>query len=162
MIIILGGICSVTKIVYMPYRAAVMRNATVEETLQRFSEECDTLLTTAAAYLPTPVLLSPLVGIDLTRYAGHQNELLFEMQTLMDSCIPRINTYIQKANGDRGLITPNISSCIHRCRGRNKGYRTHYMKLTDGCHLTEEVKLVWAKALIGCVHANLLLKEAKD
>lgn len=67
LIIVLGGICSVTRIKYMPYRAAVPRYATTEKILQQFEEECNILLTEAVSHLPTPVLLSPCVGIDLIR-----------------------------------------------------------------------------------------------
>lgn len=155
LIIILGGICSVTKITYMPYRAAVPRFGTAEKVLQRFTEECAALLTEAVTHLPTSVLLSPLVGIDLIRYAGHDNEYLYEMQSLVDIVIPKINTYVKKVNDDRGLASPNISTCIHWCRGRGKGYRTHYLKLTDGCHPSDEVMLVWTRALIECCRVNL-------
>lgn len=60
LIVIFGGIFSVMKITYMPYRAAIMRDATVEGALQRFRDECSLLLMEAIAQLPTPVLLSPL------------------------------------------------------------------------------------------------------
>lgn len=151
LIIIFGVICSVTKITYMPYRAAVMRHTTIERDLQLFKEECNILLTEAVAHLPTPVLLSPFVGVDLVKYAGHYDKLLFEMQELVDASIPQINTYVKKVNDDRGLTSLNISSCIHRCPGKGKGYHTHYLKLVDGCHPSDEVKLVCSMLLYFCV-----------
>lgn len=113
-------------------------------------------MTEAATHLPIPVLLSPIVGVDLVKYAGQYSEQLFEMQKQVDAIIPAVNIYVKKANDEMGLITPNISSCIHKCRGRGKGYRTHYVKLTDGCHPSEEVKSVWADAMVNCCRANVI------
>lgn len=36
LIVIFGGICNVTRIAFLPYRAAVPRHASVEETIQRY------------------------------------------------------------------------------------------------------------------------------
>lgn len=155
LVIIFGGICSVTKIVFMPYRAALPRYSTVEEILHNYKKDCEALISYANNYLLAPVILAPVVGVDLQKYAGQSNKLLYDKQTLIDSSIPLINTYIKEVNGARGLITPNTSSCIHRCRGKGRGYRTHYLKLTDGCHPSDEVKMLWAKALVNCCLVNL-------
>lgn len=154
LVIIFGGICNVTRIVYMPYRAAVFRYATTMEAVQHYGVECAALLEEAAANVTSPILLTPIVGIDLIKYAGAYNEQLFGMQSMVDAAIPLINNYIKGSNEDRGLITPITSNCIHRCRGKGKGYRTHYIKLTDGCHPSEEVKELWAEALVRCCRLN--------
>lgn len=139
----------------MPYRSAVLRFTSVEEILQNFKEECKILLSYAVACLPTQVILASFLGIDLVKYACQYNKLIFEMQSLMDTARPLINTYIKEANDARGLITSNTSSCIHLCRRTGRGYRTHYLKLTDGCHPVDEVKLSWAKALVNCCRMML-------
>lgn len=154
LVIIFGGICSVTRLHYMPYKAAVVRYETLEEILQKYTAECKELLKVADGF-STPVVLAPIVGMDLIKYAGHSCEELYYMQRTVDEVIPRINTFIKKVNDERGLISPNISSCIHRCRGRGKGFRTHYKKLPDGCHPSEEVNAIWAQALINCCQLNL-------
>lgn len=147
LVIIHGGLCNITKIEYMPYRAAVLQMDTVGELLDKFKNDCENQIVINANI---PVLFSPVVGIDLVRYAGHWNESLFKMQPVIDEVITEINTYIRTFNCERGLPTPNTSSCIHRCRGKDKGYRTHYQKLYDGCHPSDEIKEIWAKAFFDC------------
>lgn len=154
MVVIFGGICSVTKIQFIPYRAAVVRCVSPDDIVREFTSECDDLML-VADNLPLPVVLAPFVGVDLIKYAGHYNKMLYDMQKIVDVTIPRINIFIKGVNDTRGLTTPNISSCIHRCRGKGKGYRTHYMKLPDGCHPSEEVNAIWAHALVDCCQLNL-------
>lgn len=122
MVVILGGICSVTKICHMPYRAAVVRYETPDAIMEGFMSECKELTEMTIPGLSLPVLLTPIVGMDLIRYAGHYCEELYVMQRVIDSTVPRINTFIKEANDMRGLITPNMSSCTHWCRGSGKGY----------------------------------------
>lgn len=137
----------------MPYRAAIPQEGSAEEILKSFKEECDLLngIQTSA-----PILLTPIVGIDLIRYAGQWDDSLYEMQPLVDEVTMMINGYIRKANNSRGLPTPNTSSCVHRCRGKDKGYRTHYQKLFDGCHPVDEVKAIWANAIVSSCHDILI------
>lgn len=97
-----------------------------------------------------PLLLSLIVGIDLIHYAGQYSRDLYEMQPILDEVITLVNIHIRRNNEENGLPTLNTSSCIHRCRGKSRGYRTHYQKLADGCHPTEEVKEEWAKAIKDC------------
>lgn len=145
--VVFGGICDITKISYMPYRAAIPRMETASELIENFKSSCEG----ANIFIPNiPILLTPIVGIDLIQYAGHWDESLFGMQPMIDDVVPVVNSFIKSHNRDRGLPTPNKASCIHRCRGKNKGHRTHYQKLYDGCHPTEEVKENWAKAISEC------------
>lgn len=155
LIIIFGGICSVTKIVYRPHRVAVPRYNSVDEILNEYRAHCESLLKRAMDSSSTPILLSPIVGMDLVAYGGQFCEQLFGMQVIIDDAVVHINRYIRESNDCRGLITPNIASCIHRCRGQGKGYRTHYRKLVDGCHPSDEVKEYWAKSLNECCCLNL-------
>lgn len=146
-IFIHGGVCSLTKIIYMPYRAAIPQLNTAYELLDKFKHDCRGIMDNSNQ---TPIILTPLVGIDLVGYAGHWNDNLCKMQPVIDEVVPLVNNYIRSFNTDRGLPSPNTSSCVHRCRGNNKGYRTHYQKLPDGCHPSDAVKEVWARAFIEC------------
>lgn len=65
--VIFGSICSITKITHMPYRAAILQKGTVEELLSQFKSECEYRTRPRNGI---PVLLSPIVGIDLIQYAG--------------------------------------------------------------------------------------------
>lgn len=125
--------------------------------MDKFRSECGGI---SAANSNIPVLLTPIVGIDLVQYAGHWNVSLYKMQPTIDEVITTVNTYIRSFNKDRGLPTPNMSSCILGCRGKNKGYRTHYQKLYDGCHPTEEIKEIWALAIIDC--CQMVCKESNN
>lgn len=147
LIIIFGGICSITKIAYMPYRAAVLRHDTVDELLANYKSECEDKEMSKCSI---PLLLVPIVGIDLIQYAGCWNKALYEMQPIVDETVTLVNIHTRRVNEKNGLPTPNTSSCIHRCRGGNRGYRTHYQKLSDGCHPTEDIKKEWVKAIIEC------------
>lgn len=153
LIVVFAGICNITSITYMPYRAAILKNNSVDTILEMFEEECNRMEGVQSAI---PVLFTPIVGIDLIHYAGHWNNTLFEMQPLVDKVTMMINDVIRRINNSKGLPTPNTSSCIHRCRGRDKGYRTHYQKLYDGCHPTEQVKIVWANAIADSCQKILL------
>lgn len=146
-IIIHGGVCSLTRITHMPYRAAVLQMDTATELLDKFKYDCRGIMEISTT---APIILAPLVGIDMVGYAGHWNERLYKMQPVLDEAVPLINNYIRSFNTDRGLPTPNTASCVHHCRGKDKGYRTHYQKLSDGCHPTDAVKEVWAKAFVEC------------
>lgn len=146
-IIFHGGVCSLTKINHMPYRAAVLQLNTAHELLDKFKYECRGIMENSNQI---PIILTPLVGIDLVVYAGHWNESLHNMQPVIDEVVPLVNNYIRSLNTERGLPTPNTSSCVHRCRGNNKGYRTHYLKLSDGCHPTDAIKETWVRAFIEC------------
>lgn len=137
----------------MPYRAAVLQNNSVDKILEVFEEECNMLNKIQAS---VPILLVPIVGIDLIQYAGQQSKMLFEMQPIVDRATIMINNFIKDVNSSKGLPSPNTSSCIHRCRGRKKGFRTHYQKLFDGCHPTDEVKILWANAMVDSCQQILL------
>lgn len=158
LVVILGGICSITKIEYMPYRVAMPRMESTDGLMSIINNEFDMLF---GSKLDIPILLAPTVGIDLTRYAGQWNEELFRMQPLIDRTILEVNTRMREINDDNGLPTPNTSSCVHHCRGKGRGYRTHYQKLYDGCHPDEEVKAVWAKVLVNCCEAILKPKTTE-
>lgn len=145
---IFGGICSITRITYNPSRAAILRHSTEDELVQCFVNECDSTFGKETCGIPT--LLIPLIGMDLMVYAGSSDTSLHYMQPILDSTVVRINKYIKRVNDLKGLPTPNTSSCIHRCRGKDRGYRTHYRKLYDGCHPTEEVLYTWSEAIKNC------------
>lgn len=131
----------------MPYRVATLQQETVEELLNNYKSECKDK---EMSKIGIPLLLTPKVGIDLIQYAGHWSKALYEMQPIVDETVTLVNIHIRRINEENGLPTPNTSSCIHRCRRKNRVYRTHYQKLSDGCHPTEEIKDEWAKALIEC------------
>lgn len=150
LIIIFAGICNVTRLVYEPAKMAVPRFDTVEKIVSEFRNECSRLLEIFGEVSRVPVILSPTVGIDMMAYASCHDETLYARQPTVDNAIILINRYIRETNSKNGLLTPNTSSCIHRNRGKGKGYRTHYIKLYDGCHPKEEVKVDWAEAFLTC------------
>lgn len=148
--LISAGICSITKIVYQPSRMAVLRSNEVDKIVSEFEKECLHLIENARAITHVPVMLSPIVGIDMIAYAGHYNALLYAQQPIVDNTVAQVNRLIREANMQNGLPTPNTSYCIHRNKGKGKGYRSHYIKLYDGCHPNEEVKANWVKAILNC------------
>lgn len=154
-VIIFAGICNITKIVYVPNRAAVPRYNTDGETLSAFKSECQHLFSEVKDKVHVPIIISPTVGIDLMVYAEGPlqtvtSNSLFKQQPVIDSSVVMINKFIREVNGGNGLPSPNTSYSIHRCRGHNRGYRTHYIKLCDGCHPSDEVKENWSQAFIAC------------
>lgn len=153
-IFIFAGICNVTRLVYSPYRAAIPKYTTDNEIFEGFKSECEQLINGVTEQIKVPIIFAPIVGIDLVAYAKGPMAHLYESQPIVDSSILLINNFIRTVNGERGLPTPNTSTVIHRCRGRDRGYRTHYCKLTDGCHPNGEVMEYWAQAFVSCC-ANL-------
>lgn len=154
-IIVFAGICNVTKIMYIPNRVAVPRHNTDIEVLNEFKSECQHLFNKIGGRIEVPVIISPIVGIDLLVYAEGPlqpgtTSTLFKQQSVVDSAVVMINNFIREVNSGKGLPSPNTSYCIHRCRGRSRGYRTHYIKLVDGCHPSEEVKENWSQAFLAC------------
>lgn len=150
LIIVFAGVCNTTKIVYQPSRMAVLRYSEVDKIVSEFMRECTDLIESARAAINVPVMLAPTVGINMTAYAGYHNAALFAQQPTVDNAVIQINSYIREVNAQNGLITPNTSYCIHRNKGKGKGYRTHYIKLYDGCHPSDEVKTNWSEALVSC------------
>lgn len=148
LIIIFGGICSIMKITYNPTKTAILRYNTEDEIVQYFKKECDFSQTRVTHGLP--LLLSPIVGMHLIAYAGSMDSRLYQMQPTLDGAVTRINRFIRETNELNGFPTPNTSSCIHRCRGKNRGYWTHYCKLYDGCHPTTEVLISWSETIKTC------------
>lgn len=107
LVVILGGICSITKIRYMPYRAAVPVQNSVENMVAKINTEFDLLY---GGKLATPILLAPTVGIDLVQYAGHWSEELYHLQPLIDRSVLAVNKRMREINDSYGLPTPNTSS----------------------------------------------------
>lgn len=158
LVIIFGGICSITEITYIPDRAAILKSENESDILQCYKGECD--FKQISDTYQIPILLAPVIGMDLLAYAGFRDTKLYEMQPILDRSVVQINRFINEENEKNGLPTPNTSSCIHRCRGRNKGYRTHYNKLYDGCHPTEEVQHSWTEAIKAC--CKLIFQSTTD
>lgn len=129
---------------------AIPRYNDIDKIVSEFVKECSHLLESSKAVIHVPVILAPTVGINMTAYAGYHNAALFAQQPIVDNAVTQINRFIRETNAQNGLMTPNTSTCIHRSRGKGKGYRTHYIKLYDGCHPSDEVKSNWAEAIICC------------
>ena len=149
----MGGICSITEktqgTVSLPYD-------TEEEIYQTTKDLYKAVITDLDKYDSTPVVLCPVVGIDLNMANTHPSEEARKKrkrgkrhpkQDILDNAIIRINEYIQLLNTERGHRTPETASVIHRHHGKGEGYKHNYGKLIDGVHPNESTLRYWGKRL---------------
>lgn len=111
-VFIFAGICNATKIMYVPNRVAVPRYSTDSEILGAFKSECQHLFWAIENEVHVPVILSPIVGIDMWAYArgplqAETSDILFKQQPIVDSAVVMINN-LDGMNDEKGLPSPNI------------------------------------------------------
>ena len=128
---IMGGICNIT-VRDRRTRITELRSFTLNDITTKF----EAIITTGLANLDTeiPVVLAPIVGIDLNRY----NRLpgVSPFQQLINDSVVAVNRLIITTNSRRGLSTPWVATLIHQNKGR--GIKVHrYKHLADGCHFTD-------------------------
>lgn len=103
-------------------------------------------------------IAAPVTGMDIDRYnmeMGLPSEPLPLEQSLLDQLVILVNNEIAQCNHTNGLYTPWISRLVHHRNSKRNVYQTRYFKLAgDGCHLTDEVRIFWANALVETIAKN--------
>lgn len=99
-------------------------------------------------------VVAPITGMDLRKYNQGQTAASSDThQSILNDSIVEINKYIVSVNSANNIVTPWVSRYIHK-RARNDICH-HYHKLSnDGCHLTDELRMLWADALSVAVLNN--------
>ena len=156
-IYIFGGICSITEkvkgVISLPHE-------TSDEIYQTTKDLLKAVITDLDKYDATPVVLCPIIGVDLNRMNAGKDEELKRKRTrmekhikqdMLDEGILKLNKYIKMLNTERGHRIPEMASVIHKHHGggcENKyNYKHNYQKLEDGVHPNEATVKYWAKRL---------------
>ena len=134
-LIISGGICSVTKL--DGQRKAQLCYETVEELLEAIKKTLRMCIRTMKKDFPkVKLILTPTVGIDLARY--NKEPTPKKVQRMMNYMVTALNGLLTHSNDPKTPI-PWISSMIHACKG-NGGWSHKYKHLKDGCHYSRDMK----------------------
>lgn len=78
-----------------------------------------------------------------------------EDQIQLNNTIKMVNRTIIKFNENNAVATPWMTRLIHR-RHRNTHMNSYHRLQTDGCHLSPEIRLAWAKALKHAIVNNMV------
>lgn len=99
------------------------------------------------------IIFAPLTGMGIAQYNKVDPEVCKEDQYILDQALLDINKRIISFNDEKGNRTPWTHAIVHRYyRGR---YHFAYERLdSDGCHLTDEIKLFWLKKIDTAINAN--------
>ena len=147
---ILGGICSITQKegdhISLPFD-------TTDEIYQSVKNLFKAVITSLDSFDPTPVVLCPLVGVDLIMANDTSDQPAKKRkrgnphpkQAVLDDSIIKLNEYIRLLNSERGYKTPELDSVVHRRHGTNSGWKHSYGRLRDGVHPTQKTIVKWAK-----------------
>lgn len=139
-VFVICGICSVTKKRYDG--RILLREPNIEIAVNNVIDDFYSLIVSVREMTSIPVIICPLVGVDLLRYSSY-DWFSFRDQPLLDETVNKINLQIRGINRLTGFTTPDLSSKIHRCSGHGGKYRSHYSHLWDGCHPSYLLRLCW-------------------
>ena len=150
LVYILGGICSITQkennIISLPFE-------TTDEIYQSVKNLFRAVITGLDSFDSTPVILCPLVGVDLKMANDTSDQPAKKRkrgnphpkQSILDEAIIKLNEYIRLLNSERGRKTPELDSAVHRRHGSDTGWKHSYGRLRDGIHPTQKTMAKWAK-----------------
>ena len=97
------------------------------------------------------VIFCPLIGSELKRVVNAHPTSQGE-QEAVEEAVWEFNSQVFKINNRRGVMTPSLHHQVHRmCKGKRC---TCYHHLADGIHLTEDLKLKWAKQFVKAIAHN--------
>lgn len=146
-IYILTGICDLTQVYSHSPRMVILRNVTTQETVYSYMQKVDLVhsqifsLKRFLGYGPM-IVFPTQTGADMGWYSHYPGDRVHPQQLILDESISIINRNITTQNNSMRVFTPFLASPVHtRCRGK---VRTMYNKLSDGCHLTQELSNLWA------------------
>ena len=134
-IIVAGGICSITKL--NSKRQAKLRHKTKTKLLEEISAQLEIGLKNLRGDNPKArVIIAPTVGIDLRRYNGIAPKT--KTQKKLNRMVTSVNKMLIDSN-EPGSKIPWISKKIHACKG-SRTWSHKYKFLSDGCHFGSDMK----------------------
>ena len=145
-IIIAGGICSITKL--NKKRKAKLRYKSTIKLIGNVTEKLKTGLKILRGDNPKArVIVTPTVGIDLERY--NDTIPLRKTQRKLNRMVTAMNQVLINSN-EPGSKVPWISKKVHACKGR-RTWSHKYKYLSDGCHFGPDMKNFVVKEINKCL-----------
>ena len=159
LVLILNGICDVLVKSKTTHKYFIMKETTDElvsyykDQLKRGRELLEIF------YDDSKWMFNPLTGADIADYNNPQRrhmsaeELVVyhriktpdDFQNVLNEAVVKINGEIGKLNKLNHTITPYTASFVHR--HYSGSYHHSYQYTSDGCHLSQEGKVYWAKQI---------------
>lgn len=143
--IIAGGINDLTMIRNIPQRHARPRWNSVTTLVRRTVREMRLCIENVYNHSYMPVALATISGMSLAEYSPGLRHFLYTYQPYIDQAIIQINHQVRGINRLNSLRSPDLSSAVNRCVGRNGRYRSHYTYLFDGLHPGYLLRRIWAQ-----------------
>lgn len=102
------------------------------------------------------IIFAPLTGMSLNSY-NRIDDVTYQHddQVQLNITIKLVNRVIIKFNETNEVVTPWMTRLIHR-RHRNTFMNSYHRLRIDGCHLSPEIRLDWAKALKNAIMKNIV------
>lgn len=144
-IFVICGICSITR--KRSDGRILLGNYNVESTVNYVIDDFYSLIVNVRVFTSAPIIICPIVGVDLMRYSSH-DWFSFKDQPILDCIVNKVNLQIRGINRLNGLTTPDLSSKVHHCSGHGGKYRSHYGHLWDGCHPSHHLREWWEQKIM--------------
>lgn len=155
-IYLLAGLCSVT------YKDPKLKTVSVRATDSDVSTEHYRMEVFQSLEFISSVIgenklkcvVAPITGMDLSIYNKGQVVGLYDVQqSILNNSIIEINKLIVQVNEGNNIMTPWLCHIIHK-RKRDKICHLYHKLASDGCHLTDEIRMAWAECLSDAVLKN--------
>lgn len=102
-------------------------------------------------------VMAPITGIDLRTYNKgltiSRVNSIDAQQVILNDLITEFNKYIVSVNKANNVVTPWVSRFVHKRTRDNMSHLYHNLA-GDGCHLTDDLRGLWADALSTAVIGN--------
>lgn len=147
-ILVVGGICDLTRYRKLPSRQISLAYTTLESITDNFQRLYSLFRDTVSLFTNIPIVMSTICGIHLSRYVDEEACILQSQQNVLDTAIPLINVVIKEIGSIHKLPVIDLAKFIHHSKGKGGVYRTRYSRLHDGCHPGEETRLLWINEIL--------------
>lgn len=156
-IYILTGICSITHL-NRSYHTVSPRFPCPEEAARSYENDMQQVVLQINHLLHRRkplIIFAPVVGLDMAKYNRRTDitDYLTPQQQIINNSVKSINAVIIQRNSALDIATPWLQRTIHR----NKNGKTtngYYRLAPDGCHLSQNLREIWARELTTAVKKN--------
>ena len=169
LVLILNGICDVLVKNKVTHKYFIMKETTddlvkyYKDQLKRGRELLEIF------FDESKWIFNPLTGADIADYNNpnrkhmskeelvvyHSNKVPDEYQHVLDEAVILINGEVGKLNKLNQTITPYTASFVHR--HYSGSYHHSYQHTSDGCHLSPEAKVYWAKQIKKAINKTRMM-----
>ena len=101
----------------------------------------------------TKFIICPLVGVNVSAYIPHIADKTPGLQDIITGAVTDINQHILVVNKRRQYRMPHLSTPVHTWR-HGRFYHHLEQLATDGIHLSDGLKKIWADQLVKAIEQN--------